>query len=322
VTNSGKKPRRPIDVFVAKTEEILQRRRDEKKDERDRRNLIQDPSVEKALPKWTYEELYYAYPPFRDMRRGRHMRPSVRSDVEYVADLLLCSLDERNEMLIAAEYAPHAPYIGGTMLDYALEVGRRIADSIQGPAFVVTRDYNMHYWNKYALLPFNTSQEEEDRERPLPQDRNILRYIFDPTTPVYQVFSSSSGDSQWHEYTRRLNVWRFKLDNFLCRYDEWYLDRVESLMSFSDFEQIWSDIQIDTGVEKISKQMPTGMLVPEYVTTIYRPDGREFRVRGLQIDYTGWGYPRIMVYTHDNEDARQIFEELGIPASDNGVRYL
>ena len=38
-------------------------------------------------------------------------RPPVRTGVENIADLLLCTLDERNALLVAAEYAPHAPYI-------------------------------------------------------------------------------------------------------------------------------------------------------------------------------------------------------------------
>jgi len=81
-------------------------------------------------------------------------------------------------------------------------------------------------------------------------------------------------------------------------------------MHISKFRDIWDNIEIDTGIEEISKKMPEGMKAPEYVTNIYGLDGRKFRIRGLQIDYTGWGYPQIIVYTYDDENARCIFEEV------------
>ncbi len=200
--------------------------------------------------------------------------------------------------------------IEGELLEHALETAKRIIDDLPFPAFAVTRDDTMHYWNAVGLRLFNTSQEIEDRDRPLRKERNILRYIFDPNTPVYGVFTNFGKDYEWYDYTCKLNVWRFKRDNFLCRNDEWYQDRVKSLMHISKFRDIWDNIEIDTGIEEISKKMPEGMKAPEYVTNIYGLDGRKFRIRGLQIDYTGWGYPQIIVYTYDDENARCIFEEV------------
>jgi hypothetical protein len=200
-----------------------------------------------------------------------------------------------------------------------LETAKRIIDDLPFPAFAITRDYNFHYWNGFGLKLFNASEEfaAEELKRPK-KDLNILRYIFDPSTQVYNVFNNYGRSSRWLEYTWKLNVWRFKQDNILCQYDEWYQDRIKSLMMLPNFTRIWEKIHPDTGIEEIQKDMPLGMLAPEFVTHIYTRDGREFRIRGLQIDYTGWDYPRIMVYMYDDEYARGIFEELGIPTSNNG----
>jgi len=84
---------------------------------------------------------------------------------------------------------------------------------------------------------------------------------------------------------------------------------------------MWHDIQPDTGVEEIIKEMPVGLMAPEYVTYIYTTDGREFRVRGLQIDYTGWGFPKIIAYVFDDEAARHIYAELGIPTPGNVWKF-
>ena len=287
--------------FVAVVEELLERRLSEEKIQR-------------------LEDFYVEFSFYRDLRRGRIKNLPLRHEVMRIADHLLCTLAERNRLLNAANYVPVIAYVEGEMLEHALRVGKRIIDDLPLAAFVITRDDTMHHWNDVGLRLFNTIEKVE-LQRPI-EERSILRYIFAPDTPVYDVFTNYRRSFRWHRYTCRLNVLRFKQDNVFCQHDQWYRERVESLMDLPEFRHTWDEIQIDTGMEKIMSDMPPGMIVPEYLTHIYTPAGDEFRLRGMQIDYMGWGYPRIFAYTYDGEESRRIFTKLGIPTPDNGFGYL
>jgi MmyB-like transcription regulator ligand binding domain len=240
---------------------------------------------------------------YRSIRRGKTGLPR-RTDVMHIATSLKCMLPERNKLLIAAECTPVEDYIEGLQLVDALKTARIILDYLPFPAIVITRDDTIHAWNHFCTVLFNIPHEVLEKI-PIEQ-RNVLRFIFDPHTPVYDLITNQRRDFRWQRYTA-------KRDNVLCQHDKWYQRRRASLEGLPEFDNIWRDIQLDTGIEEITKEIPSGLVTPEYVTYIYTIDGRKFRVRGLQIDYTGWGFPKIIAYVFDDEAARHIYEELGLP---------
>jgi hypothetical protein len=307
--------------FIAKVEEIFHRRQKEAEEGWDRLKSVDVASTSERVRKWTWEELYYFYPPLRDMRvtPEKYARPPLRDGIEEIAELLLCTFEERNELLIAAGYAPHEPYINGPELEYALKTAKNILNYMPFPAIVITRDDVIHRWNDDVLTLFNVSHEYILNQRT--EDRTILWYVFNPEAGAYQVFTNWGKDKRkWYPWTAAYSILRFKAENILCQNDDWYIKRVSRLMSLPSFAELWLKINIDTAYKDLAEIMPPGLVVPEYVTHIFTRKGKEFRIRIQQIDYTGRGYPKILIYTPDDENARHVFEKLGLRIPNTGIR--
>jgi len=287
-------------AFVHVIEEILERRRIEA--------MRQSLSI-----KWLLTDFYAQFPCYPDIRRGKISRPPTREDVLRITRYLMCPLEETNRILIATRYVPVEDYVEGDALECALVTGQRLLHYLPFPAYVVTRDASIHRWNKYIPMLFGIS-DQELRETPLEQ-RNTLRYIFDPQTPVYSLLSK---DRKWWRYTAELNIFRFKIDNILCQYDAWYEQRKESLSDLPGFEDIWNKIQVDT---RITNEMAAQMDFPEYVTVMFTPDGQPLKVRGLHINFIGTDFPRIVAYLPDDANARCLFTLFGIPTPENWWGY-
>lgn len=92
-------------------------------------------------------------------------------------------------------------------------------------------------------------------------------------------------------------------------------------MKLPNFEELWKKININTWYEDLAQIMPPGLQAPEYVTHIFTRKGEEFRIRIQQIDYTGRGYPKILIYTPDDENARLVFKKLGLRTPKGGIKY-
>lgn len=260
------------------------------------------------------------FPFYSSIRNGRRGLPS-RNEVMSIADFLKCTFGERNKLLIEADCSPIDDYIDDKQqLADIMLVAHKLVNYLPYPSFAVTRDDTLHEWNELTTILFNIPNQvlKATPER----DRSVLRYIFDPSTPVYSLLTNNSKNTQWWRYTAKLNIFRFKSYNILCRNDQWYKDRVKSLMHLPEFESIWNTIHIDTGIDEIKKAMPIKMPFPEYVTVMFTPDGYELKVRGLQIDFMNKDFPRIISFIPDDDSTRKRFTQLGIPTPDNGWGYL
>lgn len=292
-----------IRAFVRAIEDLLARRRKEVKQPEKRTPFRGD-----TLQRWSVQEFCSHYSPFRDMRRGKIVRPPPRSDVMKVADILCCTLEERNDILIAAEYKPEELYLQGNELVAALQETEKIVRYLPFPAYSCTRDWNIHQWNNYTPLLYGISHDELS-STPV-EKRNILRYIFDPNTPVYGILNQNQ--EQW-KYTAKLNVYWFKRENILCRYDKWYGAFVNGMKEFPEFTEIWEEVQVNSQYTGPSLVSPW----PSYITEIFTDRGKKLRIRGLSISSTYNEYPVVIAYIPDDSESRQIFTEIGLPTPDN-----
>ncbi len=243
------------------------------------------------------------------MRQGRTKYPPPRKDVLEMASFLHCSPDETNRLLAAAHYALEEDYLQGNDLEKALDTAQRLLHLLPFPAYAVTRDYNIHRWNSSINTLFNI-EEEVISQTPLPQ-RNVLRYIFDPTTTVFPVLSR---DYKWWRFTAALNIHRFKKDNLLCDHEDWYKQRVQSLMDFPYFEEIWNKVDADTNISQFA---PQAMPAPDYVTVVFGPQGETVKIRGLQIRFLDTEFPRIVAYIPDDAVSQAVYTKYGLPTPDN-----
>lgn len=198
--------------FVAKVEEMFLRRQKEVRAGHDRLDSVD--TARRRVRKWTWDELYY-YSSLRDMRvrPDRFARPPVRDVVEDIADLLLCTFEERNELLIAAGYTPYGYYIKGPELTHALDTAKYILDYMPFPAIVITRDDAIHLWNDGVLTLFNVSRKYILNQSL--EERTILWYVFHPDAGAYQAFTKWGKDKdKWYPWTAGYSI--FKIQSGKC----------------------------------------------------------------------------------------------------------
>jgi PAS domain-containing protein len=302
---------REVEALIVAVEDLLERRRREMLEQTPKRRYREERRVSDTPTKFTWEELYDHYPPFREIRKQRkrpYKRPPPREDIVKLARTYQCDLPELNVLLTAAGYAQEVLYLEGEELEHALNHIETIIHYLPLPGYVVTRDLNIHRWNDGTPKLFNISHEEL-KSTPT-QERNVLRFIFDPGTPVYKVLT---GNMEWWEYTAWLNVYRFKKENLLCQFDDWYISTYAFLRQFPRFDEFWDTTQIGVGFKKYSSPKDH----PTYETEIFTPEGERIRVRGLSVFDTNDDYPRAILYIPADTASAEVLTTYGFPTSQN-----
>ncbi len=260
------------------------------------------------IKEWSRSELVdLAYPSYRAMLQGKIQKPPQRDVVMKIADYLECTVAERNRLLTSAQYLPEPMALEGEALNVVMAVARDIIDYVPMPAYMITRDWNIHIWNKYVLTLFGLT--EAQIESIPPAQRNVLQFIFDTRLPVFDLLN---GNPEMWDYTARLNLFGFKHNNLHYQYEDWYIEKVESLMELPKFAEYWPKVQVDTHV----LGDPTTQ-VPFYVTDIVTPAGVYLKIRGLQIELTQTNDAHVVAYIPVGLESRGIFTAVGLPTSDN-----
>ena len=287
--------------FVQVVEELLARRRAE-------------PHAPDRWQDFTRGELIdLVYGGYHDLIHGRIINPPKRSIVMEIAEYLLATSSEINRLLVAAHLAPALTLLEGAALQAALDIAKRVVSYWPIPSYIATRDWSIHGWNRTLLTLWDVTDQEL---KAIPsKKRHILHLIFDPELPIYhRLFHSGDLTEDIWTYTARLNVAAFKQSNLLCEHDEWYKDRVNSLMSLPRFAELWQEVKIDTG---ILLDPPEGRPFPTYSTEI-ATHGLKVWVLGLQVSVGNFDYPLLISYLPYRDADQQSFLELGLPTPDNG----
>jgi hypothetical protein len=308
VTEPPKQPGR--EMFVDAVEELLERRKNDPP--------IQTPGSKEAErdfstpSKFTLEESYFYCPWFRDLRKGKTKGVPPRADILDMAKRYRCKLEETNTLLVAAGYAPEVLYLQGSDLEHALDQTESLIHYLPLPGYVMTRDWNIQRWNDGCNRLFNMTDELFGA---MPtKERNVLRFIFDPETPVHPILSS---DREWWEYTAWLNVYWVKQENVLCQFDDWYTELVDYLHQFPRFAEFWEKVQPGTMYKGTVAPTP----FPAYETEIQTLAGDKVRVRGVHTFYVATDYPRAVLYVPADDESRKVFEKYGFATPDNGWVY-
>ena len=296
------------DVAVV-VEELLARRRGEAAQTRPPRG---GRAPRRWGPKrWTREELCdVAYSSYKALLKGSIRRPPRREVVLAIADYLECNLEERNRLLIAAQYAPEQPYLTGADLTAALALAQQTVDYVPLPAYVVTREWDVRSTNGHLLTLFDATRAQVDAIPP--EQRNILHLIFDPSLPLYERLS---GTREAWERTARHSIYSFKRDNLLCQDAAWYRHRVQRLLGLPRFAEYWQQVQID--FEARGDGFSPASVGPDTIE-ITHPTGAVVRVRPLLILLGAIDYPRVVAFLPADAASRRAFGTLHLPTPDNG----
>src|SRR6266702_5742679 len=129
------------------------------------------------LKRFTQQELNdEACPTYKNWLIGRSHRLPSRSMLMQIADYLECSLGERNDLLLAAQYLPEQPEWEGDALRRALERAQQIMETLPYPAIVVTHTFQIQAANEFFLRLL----ELPPLETLPPHQRSMLHFLFHP----------------------------------------------------------------------------------------------------------------------------------------------
>jgi PAS domain-containing protein len=289
--------------FASLVETLLQRRRS---DPRQRRAAAEWCAVPRS---WTRDELCdVAYSSYRALLRGAVRRPPRREVVMDIADYLQCTMTERNQLLVAARYSIEHPGPRGAELQQAVEALRAVMDSLPLPAYAVSRDWTVILINDYLLAILDLRREDVVG---LPQSsRNVLRLLFDPDLPIRPLLEPDRAS--W-SHLAAFSVFRFMQDNLLWQYEPWYRGLIARLGDLPDFPHYWALAQAG---ELAGAGAGAGGLASASLT-ITRPDGLALRVRPLNIQLLGPGYPGIVSFIASDDSASRALHQLGVPSPVN-----
>lgn len=292
------------ETFVQTLETLLKKRNEE-------------AQQRKSGEKWRWADLDKIYPSLKDTRRSEPKRRSLppRGIVLKLATRLNASLEETNELLIAAEYAILDPFLQGEKLERAMIVAQSIITYLPLPSCAFNRDFNIYRWNKYFPRLFGLT--EQNFRETSDEERNILRYTFDDTTPVYRLLGNNY--EVWR-YVATLGIFWFKSDNMHSQRTEWYNKKSESLMKYPMFKELWDTVNIDY---KPPKDIADKRDFPQHILEIAPVEGPKLRIRGIQLKYLDKEYPRILSYipVPGDEATIRAFTLLGIPNPENWWGY-
>ena len=174
----------------------------------------------------------------------------------------------------------------------------------QLPGLLISKDWNVQYWNSGVEKLFGITKDEMTLLNQEGWPPNILKLLVDQRHSVWKAFHDA-GDENWRRVLEA-NIYRFKSLNKLYRYDSsWYRSLVQQVMSLDSsgaFRECWEKIHIDRPIENQNPLYQMNVLVGEHVLTI----------RPLLISASNSGSLDIVAYMPVNDDDRWAFQELGL----------
>ena len=251
------------------------------------------------LKRFTQQELTdEVCPTYKNWLSGRSRRLPDRSMLMLIADYLECSLSERNDLLLAAQYVPEQPEWEGADLQRALEYARQIMATLPYPASVVTRTFQVHaangpFLHLFELPPLDTIP---------PQQRSTIHFLLHPD--VYRRSTMHpEARAQWQQHVLS-GIQLFKRQNVLSQYDAWYKQSVQQWCEIPGFQEYWEKARTAPKQEVA----PTKLVLARVATT---GELLPIRLRYMQIAISGKTSPAVAAFLPDDEAARAVFASFG-----------
>jgi hypothetical protein len=251
------------------------------------------------LKRFTQQELNdEVCPTYKNWLIGRSHRLPDRSMLMQIADYLECSLGERNDLLLAAQYVPEQPEWEGADLQRALEYARQIMATLPYPASVVTRTFQVHAANELFLRllelpPLDTIP---------PHLRSTIHFLFHPDVSRRSTMHPEAR-AQWQHHALS-GIQLFKRQNVLSQYDAWYKQSVQQWCEIPGFEEYWEKERTATRQEVA----PSKFVLARMATT---GELHPIRLRYMQIAISGKTSPAVAAFLPDDEAARAVFASFG-----------
>jgi transcriptional regulator with XRE-family HTH domain len=252
------------------------------------------------LKRFTQQELNdEACPTYKNWLIGRSNRLPSRSMLMNIADYLECSLSERNDLLLAAQYLPEQPEWEGDELRRALEHAQQIMETLPYPAIVVTHTFQVQAANEFFLRLLELPPLDT-----LPQhQRSMMHFLFHP---VFRARSTINAEARatWQKHAL-YGVQLFKQKNMLYQYDAWYQQFVKQWCDdIADFQEYWEKAREATRQETA----PTKIVLARMATT---GELLPIRVRHMLVSVSSRIYPAVSALLPVDEAARAVYASFG-----------
>jgi len=239
-----------------------------------------------------------ACPTYKNWLIARSHRLPSRSMLMQIADYLECSLSERNDVLLAAQYLPEQPVWEGDALQRAVEQAQQIMETLPYPAIVVTHTFQVQAANEFFLRLL----ELPPLETLPPHQRSMMHFLFHPDFRRRSAINAEARAS-WQQHALYA-VQRFKQQNMLSQYDAWYQQSVQQWCEIPDFQEYWEKAREATRQETA----PTKMALARMATT---GELLPIRVRQMLVSVSSKFYPAVSALLPVDEAARAVYASLG-----------
>ena len=267
------------------------------------RHKRQEDYSEKSHPqlkRFTQQELNdEACPTYKNWLIGRTNRLPSRSTLMQIADYLECSLSERNDILLAAQYLPEQPAWEGDALRRALEQAQQTMETLPYPAIVITHRFQVQAANEFFLRLLDVPPLET---LPLHQ-RTMIHFLLNPVFRARSLINTEAYTA-WQKHVI-YGLQQFKQQNELSQYDAWYQQSVQQWCNeIAGFQEYWEKAQEETRQEN----PPTKLVFARMATT---GEVLPIRVRHMLISVSSKIYPAVAALLPVDEAACTVYASLG-----------
>ncbi len=247
------------------------------------------------LKRFTQQELNdEACPTYKNWLIGRSHRLPSRAMLMTITDYLECSLSERNDLLLAAQYLPEQPELEGDELRRALEHAQQLMETLPYPAMVVTHTFQVQAANEFALRLL----ELPPLDMIPPHQRTTLHFLFHPDVLTRSTINAEAR-AMWQKHVLS-GIQLFKQQNVLSQYDAWYQQSVRQWCEIPGFQEYWEKAQ-EAPRQEIA---PTKVVLARMATT---GELLPIRIRHMLVSVSGKISPAVLAFLPVDEAARAVY---------------
>ncbi|WP_025723069.1 hypothetical protein [Paenibacillus polymyxa] len=255
------------------------------------------------LKRFTQQELNdEACPTYKNLLVGRSRRIPDRQTMIHIAEYLECSSDERNDLLLAADYLPIHYELEGRSLELALEQAQQIMSNLPFPAMIVTHTLDIKGLNEPFRHLFDIPSDSFMNGK---LNKVDFHFNSDFSIRPRSTFDAESFE-QWESHAI-YGIQAFKRYNMFSRYDDWYKKLIDKFRKYDDLNKYWSMQPRDS-----SNEVEHTKIILARMGTM--ADLVPIRYKLIHLSVSSHMYPGIEVYLPIDEPARRVFEYLGCPA--------
>jgi hypothetical protein len=249
--------------------------------------------------RFTQEELRAAAPSFKNLHIGRTQRLPTRATILRIAEYLECTLAERNELLMIAEYLPDHVELREDEYRAAYEHARQVLHTLPLPAALVSRGWFEEEVNAaYEALYHDC----------LPTVWNgrhgaAVPWFF--TSHGYTQTLHAPDQATWQANIHSvLRVFRYL--HQCLHYEGWYQALLKEFQTLQGFKHAWKQ------VDQAPNTTPMGIIRMQK-----RTSSTVFREQQVILSVSTTVFPLVIMNVPLDQAAHHVYRTHGIAVSEN-----